>query len=238
MNIIPAILPKTRDELMQKLQLLSDAGFFGRVQIDMCDGKYVESKTWPFDNDPTHTPTSIELMMQIKNDIELQQLLSHFEIDVDLMVMDSPENMMVWNTFNPKRKIIHIDSLTDTETLQILLSQDPEHFNSENLIFACSFDTDIEKFDYWYNNFNMRNIQVMGIEHIGKQGEEFSERTFDLIKNLQSRYAALDIIVDGGVSISSIKRLSEYGISGAVAGSAVFKNNTIKQNLADLQSVL
>ena len=122
--------------------------------------------------------------------------------------------------------------------MQILLSQDPEHFNSENLIFACSLNTDIEKFDYWYNNFNMLNIQVMGIEHIGKQGEEFSERTFDLIKKLQSRYTELNIIVDGGVSISSIKRLSEYGISGAVAGSAVFKNNTVLQNLADLQSVL
>lgn len=238
MNIIPAILPKTREELIEKLQLLFDAGFSGRVQIDMCDGKYVESKTWPFDNDPTHVPTSIELMIQIKNDTALQQLLSHFDIDLDLMVMDSPENMMVWNTFNPKRKIIHLDSLLDTEILKLLLLQDPEHFNSENLIFACSLNTDIEKFDYWYNNFNMRNIQVMGIEHIGKQGEEFSERTFDLIKNVQSRYAELNIIVDGGVSISSIKRLSEYGISGAVAGSAVFKNNTVLQNLADLQSVL
>lgn len=238
MIIIPAILPKTREELVEKLQLLFDAGFSGRVQIDMCDGKYVESKTWPFDNDPTHTPTSIELMMLIKNDTEIQQLLSHFEIDMDLMVMDSPESMMVWNIFNPKRKIIHIDSLTDTETLQVLLSQDTEHFNSENLIFACSLDTDIETFDYWYNNFNMRNIQVMGIEHIGKQGEEFSERTLDLIGNLQARYADLDIIVDGGVSISSIKRLSEYGISGAVAGSAVFKNNAVLQNLADLQIVL
>ena len=238
MNIIPAILPKTRNELIEKLQALSDAGYTGKIQIDMCDGNYVPSKTWPFDNDPTHTPTSIELMMRIKNDIELQQLLSNFEIDIDLMVMDSPESMMVWNTFNPKRKIIHIDSLADTETLQVLLSQDPEHFNSNNLIFAFSLDTDIETFDYWYNNFNMRNIQVMGIEHIGKQGEEFSERTLDLIGSLQARYSDLNIIVDGGVSISSIKRLSEYGISGAVAGSAVFKNNAVLQNLADLQSVL
>lgn len=235
MNIIPAILPKTRDELMQKLQLLSDAGFSGRVQIDMCDGKYVESKTWPFDNDPTHTPTSIELMMQIKNDIELQQLLSHFEIDVDLMVMNSPESMVAWSAFKPKRKIIHLDSLTDNEVLRVIVH---DANAPENFVFAFSLDTNIELFDYWYMNFAMRQVQVMGIEHIGKQGEELSERVFDMIARLHARYADLDIIVDGGVSISNIKRLSEYGISGAVAGSAVFKDGFIVQNIVDLESVL
>lgn len=235
MIIIPAILPKTREELVEKLQLLFDAGFSGRIQIDMCDGKYVESKTWPFDNDPTHTPTSMDLMMEIKNDNYLQEMLTHFEVDIDLMVTNSPESMMVWNTFNPKRKIIHLNSLTDNEVLKVIIH---DANAPENFVFAFSLNTNIELFDYWYMNFAMRQIQVMGIEHIGKQGEEFSERTLDLIKNLQARYADLSIIVDGGVSISSIKRLSEYGIYGVVAGSAVFKDNAIKQNLADLQNML
>lgn len=238
MQIIPAILPKTREELIQKLQLLSAAGFSGRIQIDICDGNYVPSKTWPFDNRPDFVPTSIELMMQIRNDKELHELLSQFEIDLDLMVSDSPESMMVWNAFHPKHLIIHLDSLADTNILSAIFSSNTHTYTSQNIIFACSLDTDIEKFDYWYQHFSIRKIQVMGIEHIGKQGEEFSDRTLDVIKKIQDRYPGVVITVDGGVSISSIKRLSEYGIHAAVAGSAVFKNNTIEQNLADLQSVL
>lgn len=240
MQIIPAILPKTREELIQKLQLLSAAGFSGRVQIDMCDGKYVESKTWPF-FDAGSTQTSFEIANLIENDSELIQLLLKFQIDLDLMVSDADSKMILWNALVPDRIILHIDTIDDVEFLSILLA--PQHglydvMNRKAVVFAFSLDTNIEKFDYWYKNFNMRNIQVMGIEHIGKQGEEFSDRTLDVIKKIQDRYPGVTIMVDGGVSISNVKRLSEYGISGAVAGSAVFKNNTIQQNLDDLQSVL
>ncbi len=241
MNIIPAILPKTRNELVEKLQMLFDAGYSGRVQIDMCDGNYVPSKTWPFANDGKNAKTSFEIASEIKSDGELIQLLLKFQIDLDLMVSDADSKMMLWDTLVPDRIILHIDAIDDIEFLSILLAPQRglyDVINRKAVVFAFSLDTDIEKFDYWYNNFNMRNVQVMGIEHIGKQGEEFSDRTYDFIDSLKKRFNGLNIMVDGGVSIDNLKRLSEYGVTDAVSGSSVFKNNDILKNLADMQSVL
>lgn len=239
MHIIPAILPHTRDELIKKLQQLCDANYTGRIQIDMCDGNYVPSKTWPFAE--SNTKSSFELASKIKDDGELIQLLLKFDIDLDLMVTDADSKMVLWDALLPQRIIFHIDTIDDIEFLSVLLA--PDHgmydvINRKAIVFAFSLDTDIEKFDYWYKNFNMRNVQVMGIEHIGKQGEEFSDRALDYIDNLKKRFTGITIMVDGGVNLSTIGRLSEYGVTDAVSGSAVFKNNDILGNLADMQNVL
>jgi ribulose-phosphate 3-epimerase len=240
MIIIPAILPKTHDELIGKLQQLSDSGFSGRIQIDICDGKFVDSVTWPFDRDPANIPSSIQLMSLIKNDEELQSLLKNFTVDLDLMVQNAPESMMVWNMYHPDRIIIHIDSLKDTHSLTQLINEDGLYdvIHRKAFVFAFSIDTDIEQFAYWYDTFGMRSVQVMGIEKVGYQGQEFSELALDVLEKLQARYADLEIMVDGGVSISSIERLSQYGVTACVAGSAVFKNNDISRNLLELQGML
>lgn len=239
MNIIPAILPKTREELIEKLQALSDADYSGRIQVDMCDGNYVPSKTWPFTE--SNTKSSFELASKIKDDGELIQLLLKFDIDLDLMVTDADSKMVLWDALLPQRIIFHIDTIDDIEFLSVLLASEHGMYdviNRKAIVFAFSLDTNIEKFDYWYKNFNIRNVQVMGIEHIGKQGEEFSDRTLDYIDNLKKRFPGITIMVDGGVNLSTIGRLSEYGVTDAVSGSAVFKNNDILGNLADMQNVL
>jgi len=241
MNIIPAILPKTRSELIEKLQALSDIDYSGRIQIDMCDGNYVPSKTWPFAGEDIPAKSSFELASRIKDDGELIQLLLKFDIDLDLMVADADSKMVLWDTLLPQRIIFHLDTIDDNEFLSILLAPQNGMYdvmNRKAVVFAFSLDTDIEKFDYWYRNFNIRNVQVMGIEHIGIQGEEFSDRTYDYINSLKKRFDRLQIMVDGGVSIDNIKRLSEYGVVDAVSGSAVFKNNDILKNLADMESML
>lgn len=241
MNIIPAILPKTRGELIEKLQALSDIDYSGKIQIDMCDGNYVPSKTWPFEDSAIPAKSSFELASKIKDDGELIQLLLKFDIDLDLMVADADSKMVLWDTLLPQRIIFHLDSITDNELLTELLKQHDgmyEVLNRKAIVFAFSLDTDIEKFDYWYKNFNMRNVQIMGIEHIGIQGQEFSDRTYDYIESLKKRFDGLQIMVDGGVSIRNVKRLSEYGVTNAVSGSEVFKNNDILKNLADMQNML
>jgi hypothetical protein len=45
-EIVPAILPKSFAELEEKLPLVS--GIVPCVQIDLCDGRFVQSTTWPY----------------------------------------------------------------------------------------------------------------------------------------------------------------------------------------------
>ena len=51
-EIIPAILPKTFDELSDAMSQVS--GLVHTVQVDVCDGVFVSNKTWPYikPNDP------------------------------------------------------------------------------------------------------------------------------------------------------------------------------------------
>jgi pentose-5-phosphate-3-epimerase len=45
MEIIPAILPRDFAEIEEKVELIK--GLCPLVQIDICDGKFVTSTTWP-----------------------------------------------------------------------------------------------------------------------------------------------------------------------------------------------
>jgi hypothetical protein len=58
------------------------------VQIDLCDGKFVESMTWPF----SQYGDAGQFLQQVDDfeiDSELLGLLHHFKIDYDLMVQDA-----------------------------------------------------------------------------------------------------------------------------------------------------
>ncbi len=237
MNIIPAILPKNRDDLVEKLRQLFDAGYSGRIQIDLCDGKFVESMTWPF----SQYGDADQFLQQVDDfeiDNELLGLLHHFKIDYDLMVQDAEHLFSVWNMFQPDRVIIHLDSLSDSEALAIDVTAERSPFDfvkNKQVMLAVSQTTNISLLDYWYNEIGIRHVQVMGINTIGKQGEKFSDHTIEIIQDLQKRFPGIIIQVDGGVNQKSIEKLAKLGIDSVVAGSAVFAGDDIHRNLQELQ---
>lgn len=236
MKIIPAILPKTKDELIDKLTKLR--GVVSHIQIDLCDGEFVGAKTWPFSEfeSTDHFLRHIDAFEE--EIIEMQELFHDFKVDYDIMVRDPEQLLSVWNEMNPENVILHLDSIEDTEGLALSLGSKTSPFRfvrDKKIIFAVSQTTDIEKFDQWYREFEFRTVQVMGINTIGKQGEQFTENTLKIINDLEKRYPDIIVQVDGGVSIENIKKLAESGVSSAVAGSAVFKNNDISENISRLE---
>jgi pentose-5-phosphate-3-epimerase len=89
MNITPAILPKSFDEITDKIGRLS--GIATRVQIDLCDGRMGRELTW--------LPEGTEVLPSMDT----------ITYECDLMVND-------WRTYVPrvvalgfKRLVIHID---------------------------------------------------------------------------------------------------------------------------------
>lgn len=76
----------------------------------------------------------------------------------------------------------------------------------------------------------------------GFGGQKFIEYTYDKITELKKlkdeKNPNLIIEVDGGVDASNIRRLQKAGADAFVAGSAVFKNRTIKENIDKLRNEL
>jgi pentose-5-phosphate-3-epimerase len=237
MQIIPAILPKNRDALVEKLRLLSDAGYSGRVQVDLCDGQFVPSVTWPF-ADFSGRDAFLEHIHEFVIDDVLQELLQKFEIDYDLMVMDAEHLFSVWDMLDPKNIIIHLDALTDNEALMIDVTVVPSPFDfvkNKNIILALSQTTDIGKLTYWHRNTDIRQVQIMGITTIGKQGGAFSDNTLEIIKAIQQQFPDISIQVDGGINQESIKKIAPTNIASVVAGSAIFADGDIMENMNDLK---
>ncbi len=206
-QIIPAILPKTHGELVEKFGQLSAAGYHGPVQVDVCDGEFVSSATvfFPFP----------------KNE---------FLIEFDLMIDRPEETLDDYLALAPSRIVIHVESVSDWGKLGEMIADFPGEVG-----LSISNDTPIQKLESHLGIADF--VQFMGITVIGLQGQEFDERVLDRMQNFQQNHPNIPISVDGAVSISTLGRLVDYGATRAVAGSAVFHDGRIMENLQKLQDI-
>ena len=78
----------------------------------------------------------------------------------------------------------------------------------------------------------------MGIEKIGFQGQEFSEKVIDKIKELKKRKSEIIISVDGGVDLKNAPALIEAGATRLVSGSAILKSDNIKKTIEQFKELL
>lgn len=71
-------------------------------------------------------------------------------------------------------------------------------------------------------------LQLMGIAHIGTQGQPFDERAIARAREAHTRFPRLTIAVDGGVSLANAHALLDAGASRLVVGSAIFGSDNPK----------
>lgn len=209
MHIIPAIIPKNQTELVTKTKQV--VGLVSYVQIDVCDKKFVSTKT------------------------TFHQLpyLENIEYELDLMI-DQPELIIEdYIEMQPARMVIHLESVKDFVKLFFALE------NVKGIIeigFCISNDTDDSILEKFIEDCDF--IQVMGIAEIGVQGNPFDERCIDRIAYLHRKYPDMPISVDGAVNSDTIKRLADAGATRFVAGSAVFGTKDVAGNIEKLESLI
>lgn len=217
-EIIPAILPPDFNDLRSKLSQVRNLVRY--VQIDICDGEFVPSVTWPY-GDP-------DAFSKIISDEEGMPFWQDLQFEFDLMVTRPEEVVQDWIDAGASRVIIHNKS---TEKLGEILEK--LEFAQIERGVALQIDEDpsslaplIEKIDY---------IQYMGIAQIGKQGEPFAPEVVHKIKEVRSLFPDILISVDGGVSLDTVKVLSDAGANRLVSGSGVFGSEEPKENIAELE---
>ena len=77
----------------------------------------------------------------------------------------------------------------------------------------------------------------MGIEKIGIQGEEFSAKAIEYVKNLRERFGDLEIAVDGGVNLENARQLIDVGATRLVIGSAIFNTTDIIDSIEEFKKL-
>lgn len=218
-EIIPAILPKNYEDLKNKISLVKEV--VPIVQVDICDGIFVPSFTWPFSS-----ATIDYHFTKILNEAEGMPFWEEVDFELDLMVADAVENFDVYTKLGPKRIIFHLEAIKDLEDFKHFLEGIDIYIkDSIQIGVALNPSTSIEQIFPIVNNIDF--VQFMGSDEIGFQGVSLDDKVYDKIKSLREKYSDLPIAVDIGVNEQTAERLVEAGATKLVMGSAIFNTNDI-----------
>ncbi len=237
-EIIPAILPKDLDDLREKMGQIS--GLAPLVQIDICDGKFVPSKTWPY------VKGGMDEFARISTEDEGFPFWDSLDLEIDLMVRNPEEVVDDWIKIGAKRLVLHLESASnilktierlrndygtageDSFGLEIGIALDLRTPNEEAYEILNLIDEN--------GNSIVDFVQFMGIDNIGFQGQEFDDYVLEKISDLRDLYPNIKISVDGGVGFDNASDLISAGTNRLISGSAIFASDDIAKAISDLSN--
>lgn len=194
--IIPAIIPTSYDDLVQTVARLQG---LPEVHVDVVDGKFVPSISWPYiENDDVRTA---------------YEMLRPFSLEVDLMVENPLNVVQAWLEAGADQLVFHIETISVAQL---------EHFTQSHDVtvgVALSSETLLEEL-FPYLSF-VEYVQVMGIAHIGAQGQPFDRSVIERIKTIKEKYPALPLSIDGSVNENTLSQLKDLGLHRFIVGSAI-----------------
>jgi ribulose-phosphate 3-epimerase len=205
-QITPSLPAQSFDELHVLATIL--APYIPMFQVDIVDGEFVPLTSWPF----TEEGNPKELLLK------LSEFISRVPIEVDCMVMN-PENYL--DTFVALHVASVIVHMRSTEAYEAIIEHARAH--GYRIGFALTNDVPLTELEPFIPQIDF--VQVMGIAHVGKQGQPFDERTLDTLRTLRASYPELPLVVDGAVNKDTIKLLCDAGATRLAPGSAISKDS-------------
>lgn len=226
-EITPAILVKDFNELNEKLAKF--VNITKMVQIDICDGKFVPSTSWPMHQ------SDKESVERILDEEEGMPFWDSLDFEFDLMVMNAHKRFDFFARLGAKKIIFHIEAEEENSFKEFLESLDPYFKDNVDIGIAINTTTDIEKLEPFINHVDF--VQCMGIENVGFQGEPFDERVLKQIKDLRLKYPELKISVDGAVDENTAPLLLKAGANRLVMGSTLLQSYDIRETIKEFESL-
>lgn len=250
MEIIPAVIPQSKKDLLDHIERVHR--IVPIMQIDVCDGKFVSSVSWPYVSvagKGAGSNSGAKPMAHAKSaeavDAELAGFIEEglpywedLDYEIDMMVADPLAEIERWIAVGAKRLVVHVESLAKDgidisaglESFFQTLEKEHGYFNAKEFDFfelgaALSIDTPLDVIAPYIDRFHF--IQLMSIETIGLQGQEFDEKVLDKIRDAKTRFPDMPVSVDGGVSLETAPDLLDAGADRLVAGSAILKTLNI-----------
>jgi ribulose-phosphate 3-epimerase len=212
--VVPAVLPANKKDLEDKLAFFASLPPVSRVQIDVVDGKFVGSASWPY------TAMS-EMDVQIQRG-ETLPYLEHIEYEIDFMCLDAPRAIGKWIALGATRFVIHAGTAPD---LPRCIGDIRKRYGTAEagikLGVAVPVTSDVALLDSCISNIEF--VQCMGIAQIGRQGEPFDERVLQKIRAFHAKHPEVPLQVDGGVSLLTAGKILSLGVSHLIVGSALLR---------------
>ncbi len=222
MEIIPAIMPKSFDDIREHAEKVFEYVDF--IQLDLMDGEFVEAKTWPFfDKDKQ---SARELM---EGEIRLP-FSDKVKYEFDLMIREPEADLRKFVKLGASRLIIHANSVGNRD----IFEKEIEKIGTDwGIAFLAtdsltSWKEIILKADF---------VQLMGIENIGYQGQSFDPRVLDQVRHVREIKPDVIISIDGGVNLETARELASVDVNRLVSGSGIFGANAPEIAIEDFKNI-
>lgn len=231
MRVIPAILEQRKDAIVGKMRRVS--GLVGMVQVDICDGEFVPSRTYA-------STGRVESVAAVIAEGRRHAL----EVELDMMVdLDQSGVMTRWcqvlTETKPARVVFHLGS---TYRWDELFRRIRGHTKKNRLPFECGLAiridhtrSEVRKVLENYSEFSY--IQIMGIEHVGFSGQKLSPKIYDRIRRFHRAFPDMPIQIDGGVKEAHAEKLLNAGASRLGMNSGLYNERDVEQTIHDLQNI-
>lgn len=237
-ELIPSILETSYKKVVHRLEQVH--GAVRAVQIDICDGVFVPSNTWPYmapmlADGPDHYDMDFKALIA-SNGEDNMPMWEDFDFELDLMIADAKKLIPDLLAIGPVRVLFHAEAMKDLEGEMHELRKIVPGIVEVGI--AINAGTNPEILFPLIDGGIVTSVQCMGIAKIGYQGQPFDERVFANLKTLRARYPDLPLCVDGAVTLENAQKLIEAGATRLAPGSGVFTAPDIKKRIADFKEIL
>lgn len=171
------------------------------VHIDVSDGQFTSALSW---NVPADLPKIFEH-------------ISHYKIEVHLMVAEPESMAMDWLNIGAKRLIVHIESHFNLKQLHNICRS----YGAE-LMLALKPETSLENL----GNFDKKlfsGVQFLAVSP-GYSGQKFQKNVLEKVKTFRVTDKRKKVEVDGGINKETALLVKEIGADIIVSGSYIFKS--------------
>ncbi len=170
--IVPAVIPQTQQDVLDFAKKLN---FSREFHLDIVDGKFTPSVSWPIDP---------------KGDVmTVKASLDEYTLEVDLMVNNPLEVASQWVLAGADMFVFHVETLSK-EAFKNFAEN-----TGVSVGVSSHGDTSLETL-MEYAEF-ADYVQLMGIREIGSQGQPFDEGVLEKIPKLKQRFPKISITIDG-----------------------------------------
>jgi pentose-5-phosphate-3-epimerase len=134
----------------------------------------------------------------------------------DLMCLNPEKYIETLVAYGFDEIIVHFRSLKDLNQLEAILEMCEKY--DLKLYLAVDMKSNFSEFMHTVQGvFNSRHpnfvgVQVMGIENIGQQHQDFVPETLEMVKKIKSESPDLKILFDGGITDENLLEIKNAGV--------------------------